>query len=74
MKRVVYTCDKCGKEIPDVVYTLSCMASVVDGINPAKYVAELCVQNGPTNKMLQEGARHLCKSCKDKITDGVFIL
>lgn len=74
MKRVVYTCDKCKKAIPDVVYNLFCIAGVVDGVNPAKYIAELSAQNGPQNKVLQEDVRHLCKSCKDTITDGVFIL
>jgi uncharacterized protein YbaA (DUF1428 family) len=74
MKHIKYTCDKCEKEINDgVLYKLTCYAEDV----PAKkigYSMEAAVQNNRQNMALQTYERHLCKACKDAITDGIFIL
>ena len=75
MKKTIFVCDKCGEEIPDVVYVLSCYGEVVPGENPAKHVAELSIQNARQNAAKAGGIdRHLCRKCKDEITDGVFIV
>ena len=65
-------CDLCGVEIPDVVYSLRCFA---DDVSPDKFgraSMEVASQNMRQNMSTTE--RHLCRACKDKITDGVFIL
>lgn len=75
MKRITFCCDRCGEEIPDVVYVLTCYGEVVPGENPAKHVPELLEQNDRQNSARAGGVdRHLCRKCKDEITDGVFIV
>lgn len=68
------TCDKCGKQITDVFYTLTCYAQCVPGENPGKHIDELALQNIPQNKGLALIDRHLCRECKDTVTDGLFII
>ena len=75
MKKIICFCDRCGEEIPDVVYTLTCYCEVAPGENPAKHVPELLAQNERQNTARSGGIdRHLCRQCKDEITDGVFIV
>lgn len=74
MEQITYTCDRCEKEIEDVVYTLTCYAKDIPKpgrVFVSRFVAD---QNSKQNldKMCKE--RHLCKECKDAITDGVFIV
>ena len=71
MKKTTYTCDKCGKEIPDVVYSLTCYAKDVAKGN---YMSqEVQIQNTTQNHS-DTKQKHLCRECKDEITDGVFIV
>jgi hypothetical protein len=74
MKRITYTCDKCEKEIEDVVYTLTSYAEDVSPSLVSKMFNEIALLNGRQNRARQLQERHLCKECKDAITDGVFIL
>jgi hypothetical protein len=75
MKKTTYCCDKCGEEIPDVVYVLSCYAYSAEPGNSAAHFGELNDQNTRQNAAMAGGVdRHLCRKCKDKITDGIFIL
>lgn len=71
MKRITYTCDKCGANIGDVYYTLTCYA---EDIRPHCCALEVVQQNGRQNALRQQDERHLCKTCKDAITDGIFIV
>lgn len=74
MKKISYICDRCGTDIGDVYYTLTCYANCVPGENPEKQSAVLAMQNLAQNKSVQAEERHICKTCKDEITDGVFIV
>ena len=73
MKKTVYTCDRCGKEIKEgVVYTLICYADDVrPGIGPS---TEASAQNIRQNMAKMTGTKELCRECKDALTDGLFIL
>ena len=73
MKKITWICDKCGKEITDVVYTLTCFAAIIPGENPAKHINDAAEQNIRQSKS-EDMQRHLCRACKDAITDGVFIV
>lgn len=73
MKKVIYTCDKCGEEIKSVVYTLTCQAKT------ASYEAFERPDTGDMAEVLRQNLkenreRHLCGKCKDAITDGLFIV
>lgn len=76
MKKEIYICDKCGKELTEVVYTLTCFAEDISG--PACGVkAEVANQNMRQNLELAlwgERKKHLCGECKDTLTDGLFIV
>lgn len=74
MKQITYICDRCGHKIPDVVYTLSCYADGLDARPFGGNSAEVAAQNSAQNRAKQRAKRHLCKSCKDAITDGLFIV
>ena len=75
MRKIICFCDRCGEEIPDVIYTLTCYCETAPGVNPAEYVPALISQNERQNAARSGGIdRHLCRSCKDEITDGVFIV
>lgn len=75
MKEVInktkYTCDKCGEQITDTVFFLRCYAETVTGeIN-----TESAMQNIKENfKTMFGDEKHLCKKCKDVLTDGIFIV
>lgn len=73
MKKITYTCDKCGKEITDVVYSLTCYAEDVFSPENPFMSKEVQIQN-TTQNFSPSMRRHLCRDCKDKITDGVFIV
>ena len=75
MKKVTYKCDRCGEEIADTVYSLTCYAEdLVKG--PCGGVSGAMVQqNFRQSQSLQAiGERHLCGMCKDELTDGLFIV
>lgn len=75
MKRIICFCDRCGAEIPDVVYTLTCYCETVPEANIAEHIPELVAQNYRQNAARGVGVdRHLCRECKNEITDGVFIV
>lgn len=75
MKHIKYTCDKCGQEIEGVMYTLTCYAEDVNPSPTGRISTEAAVQNVKQNgAKITEQDRHLCRSCKDAITDGIFIL
>lgn len=72
MKKVTYKCDRCGDEITDTVFTLTCYA---EDLNPGPYggiSSEVIRQNFRQNSATHE--RHLCGKCKDEITDGIFVV
>jgi hypothetical protein len=73
LKKVTYECDKCGATIRDAVYKLTCYAKPV--IAPHIPDGDVIEQNNRQNAALQDHqSRHLCKTCKDIITDGLFIV
>ncbi len=74
MKRITYTCDKCEKEIEGVMYTLTCYAEDVPAPPFGGHSMEVAEQNMRQNIARQAYERHLCKECKDAITDGVFVV
>ena len=67
------TCDKCGKPITDVFYKLTCYAEEVNP-NSTNQSSEVMMQNFKQNMAQNGEERHLCRVCKDAVTDGVFIL
>jgi hypothetical protein len=75
MKKTIYFCDRCGEEIQGVVYVLECYAYATNAGDASKHIAELNEQNNRQNDAKIGGTdRHLCRKCKDEITDGVFIV
>ena len=78
MKRVVYTCDRCGKEISRVAYSLVCYAEDVSAQSFSGISEEAAAQNIKQNMVLgtfeTKNEKILCRECKDAITDGVFIV
>lgn len=73
MKHIKYTCDRCGEEIEGVMYTLTCYAEDLPK-GCGRLSKEVIEQNTAQNRASQDEKRHLCKACKDAITDGIFIL
>lgn len=74
MKKVTYKCDRCGAEIPDVVYTLTCYAEDLCHGPVGGVSGEVVRQNFRQNSRTAIGDRHLCSKCKDEITDGIFVV
>ena len=73
MKKTTYFCDKCGQEIIGAAYRLTCYAEDVTPDPFGSISGEAATQNVRQNLIADE-VRHLCKACKDAITDGVFIV
>lgn len=75
MKKIIFCCDRCGEQILDIVFTITCYA---EDLNPGPYGGvdgEVVRQNCRQNVRLSgSGARHLCRKCKDELTDGIFIV
>ena len=71
IRKTTYTCDKCGKEIPDVVYFLHCYAETVGGYINVEAGSQNVRQN---MQKICCATKHLCRECKNAITDGVFIV
>lgn len=75
MKKTIYECDRCGDEITDVAYTLTCYAEDVSSGILAPVSATAAAQNTRQNMVLMNSMEKcLCNKCKDEITDGVFIV
>lgn len=75
MKKTIYECDRCGAEITDVAYTLTCYAEDVTPGPPCTSSAEAAAQNTKQNMVLMNSMEKcLCRKCKNEITDGVFIV
>ena len=78
MRKITCTCDRCEKPIEGgVVYRLTCYAEKVDPemSESAEMSREIWVQNSMQNMVLrQESKRDLCKTCKDYLTEGIFIV
>ena len=77
MKKTTFCCDRCGEEITDIAYTLTCYGEVVPSATKLNYedFMEKQAHNERQNKALADGTdRHLCRKCKDEITDGIFIV
>ena len=74
MKLIKYICDKCGNDIGGVMYTLTCYAEDIIPLPFGGCSTEVEMQNARQNRLRQQEERHLCKSCKDAITDGIFIV
>lgn len=72
MKVTKFICDKCGKEITGVVYSLTCYAKLVPGENSVEHIEEVADQN--KRLCASRSEVHLCRECRDEITDGVFIV
>lgn len=75
MKKITFVCDRCGTQIEDVVFAITCYA---EDLNPGPYggvASDVIQQNSRQNITLSAiGERHLCRKCKDEITDGVFVV
>ena len=74
MKRITYTCDKCGVEIKGVVYALTCYADDITAPGFGCVSTEVATQNSRQNLARMGEERQLCRACKDELTDGIFIL
>lgn len=74
MIHVKYTCDKCGKTIEGAMYTLTCYAEDVPRPPLGGCSFDVATQNNRQNLVWGSEDRHLCKECKDAITDGIFIV
>ena len=75
MKKTVYKCDRCGADIVDVVYSLTCYAEDLCPGPVGGMACEVVLQNFQQNLTLQAiGERHLCRKCKNEITDGLFVV
>lgn len=75
MKKTICFCDRCGEEIVDIVFTVTCYA---EDLNPGPFggvAAEVVQQNSRQNHAIMDTEiRHLCRKCKDEITDGIFVV
>lgn len=69
-------CDRCEREVTEgVLYKLTCYAEDVAEAPTGGMSAEATRQNIAQNMArLTKQTRHLCKACKDELTDGLFIL
>ena len=77
MKKTTFCCDRCGEEIKDIVYTITVYGEVVPGAVALNYedFHEMQLLNEKQNAARADGTdRHLCRKCKNEITDGVFIV
>ena len=75
MKKTIYKCDRCGADITDVVYSLTCYAVDVNPGPLGGVASAVVLQNARQNNSLQAvGERHLCGKCKDELSDGLFIV
>ena len=76
MKKTIFCCDRCHEEIQDIVYTITVYGDAVPGATVRlENYTEMQTNNERQNAALAEGAdRHLCRKCKDEITDGIFIV
>ena len=75
MKKTIYKCDRCHEEIQDVVYTITCYAEDLCPGTVGGCSGEVVRQNCRQNVHLQMTKdRHLCRKCKDEITDGIFVV
>lgn len=75
MKKTTYKCDRCGEEIADVVYSLTCYAEDLVKGPCGGASSAVVLQNSRQNLTLQAvGECHLCGKCKDELTDGLFIV
>lgn len=75
MKKTIYKCDRCGEEIADVVYSLTCYAEDLCKGPLGGVSSEVVLQNSRQSLNLQAvGERHLCGKCKDELTDRLFIV
>ena len=77
MKQTIFYCDRCGEKIDDFVYTITVYCEVVPGETIVSYKGFMEKQdhNEKQNAAIAGGtARHLCRKCKDEITDGIFIV
>lgn len=71
IREISYTCDKCGGKITDTVFFLRCYAETING----DITVESAIQNVKQNTAIMfENEKHLCKKCKDALTDGMFIV
>lgn len=73
MKTETYYCDRCKKQIQNIVYHLSCTATTLCDPD-LDTLREVAAQNVRNTASKQTGERHLCRACKDKLTDGVFLV
>lgn len=72
MKKTTYFCDRCGEEIATIVFTVTCYA---EDLRPRMVDGAVTRQNCQQNQtIMEEETRHLCRQCKDAITDGIFIV
>ena len=75
MKKTIYECDRCGAEIADVAYVLTCYAEDVTPGPLGTISADAAVQNTKQNMVLMHSMEKcLCRKCKDEITDGIFVV
>ena len=76
MKKIIFCCDKCGEDIPDIVYTLTCYGETVQQARLAyEDFQDMQISNAKQNAAIAGGtSRHLCRKCKDKITDNIFVV
>ena len=77
MKKTTFCCDRCGEMIRDIVYTITVYGEVVPGAVALNYddFHEMQLLNEKQNAARAEGIdRHLCRACKDDITDGIFVV
>lgn len=76
MKKTTFCCDRCGEEIPDIVYILTCYGEVVPGGKGHIEDYNAMLTHNQQQNMARAGDtdRHLCRKCKDEITDGVFVV
>ena len=70
-REITYHCDRCGKKINDVVFYLRCYAEPVNGGNTVETACQNITQNART---LFHEEKHLCRKCKNILTDGIFLL
>lgn len=75
MKIAKFYCDKCHRDICGVVYTLTCTASITGPRSATlEEMKAAATQNIRQSNADQRGAVHICRDCKDDLTDGLFIV
>lgn len=73
MRTETYYCDRCKCTITDIVYQLSCTATAIN-CSSFELAQEASAQSIRQSLARQICEKHLCRDCKNTLTDGLFVV